>query len=219
MIYYLKALLIFFISDICLILSSVLWCQKEGGNLIHAPSYFRLSPTPIVWTYFYCSFNLCMIAFHWCRHWSLGHLSLFSLFLFRLTSFFVFVFCVNSVSVFPVFNSINGLFSFVVMNFTHYTNFHEMLSCSSFQSFTYFSYFFHIYVYICFVFPSWSDTWKAYTFLQFIKVLYYQLKYGFQKEHTDTGGAEKGALRLLDESWLSADSFLHHLCKVVFQVD
>ncbi|KAG5528089.1 hypothetical protein RHGRI_028879 [Rhododendron griersonianum] len=50
----------------------------------------------------------------------------------------------------------------------------------------------------------------------FIKVLYYQLKYGFQKEHTDTGGAEKGALRLLDESWLSADSFLHHLCKDFF---
>lgn len=59
----------------------------------------------------------------------------------------------------------------------------------------------------------------AYTFLQFIKVLYYQLKYGFQKEHTDTGDAEKGALRLLDESWLSTDSFLHHLCKVVFQVE
>ncbi|KAE9449497.1 hypothetical protein C3L33_18602, partial [Rhododendron williamsianum] len=53
-------------------------------------------------------------------------------------------------------------------------------------------------------------------FTKFIKVLYYQLKYGFQKEHTDTGGAEKGALRLLDESWLSADSFLHHLCKDFF---
>ncbi|KAI8534534.1 hypothetical protein RHMOL_Rhmol10G0097700 [Rhododendron molle] len=50
----------------------------------------------------------------------------------------------------------------------------------------------------------------------FIKVLYNQLKYGFQKEHTDSGGAEKGALRLLDESWLSADSFLHHLCKDFF---
>ncbi|GFY86741.1 hypothetical protein Acr_05g0003800 [Actinidia rufa] len=49
--------------------------------------------------------------------------------------------------------------------------------------------------------------------ISFIKVIYYQLKYGFQKERTDTGGAEKCALTLLDESWLSSDSFLHHLCK------
>ncbi|GMP27452.1 hypothetical protein CsSME_00003441 [Camellia sinensis var. sinensis] len=51
----------------------------------------------------------------------------------------------------------------------------------------------------------------------FIKVIYYQLKYGFQKEHTSTGGAEKGTLTLLDESWLS-DSFLHHLCKDFFSL-
>ncbi|XP_057491597.1 LOW QUALITY PROTEIN: uncharacterized protein LOC130777313 [Actinidia eriantha] len=53
-------------------------------------------------------------------------------------------------------------------------------------------------------------------FTKFIKVIYYQLKYGFQKQRTDTGGAEKCALTLLDESWLSSDSFLHHLCKDFF---
>ncbi|KAK7300712.1 hypothetical protein RJT34_11560 [Clitoria ternatea] len=48
-------------------------------------------------------------------------------------------------------------------------------------------------------------------FTKFIKVIYYQLKYGLQKDHTD----ETGAI-LLDDSWLSADSFLHHLCKDFF---
>ncbi|XP_059643332.1 uncharacterized protein LOC132285182 [Cornus florida] len=59
---------------------------------------------------------------------------------------------------------------------------------------------------------------RSQLFTKFVKVIYHQLKYGFQKEHTDTGGAEKGALTLLDESWLSADNFLRHLCKDFFSV-
>ncbi|KAF3968636.1 hypothetical protein CMV_007499 [Castanea mollissima] len=47
----------------------------------------------------------------------------------------------------------------------------------------------------------------------FIKVIYYQLKFGLEKDHTDTSGAATGVSALLDDSWLSADSFLHHLCK------
>ncbi|XAR51480.1 hypothetical protein NMG60_11006114 [Bertholletia excelsa] len=57
---------------------------------------------------------------------------------------------------------------------------------------------------------------RSQLFAKFVKVFYYQLKYGFQKEHTDPGGAEKSASALLDESWLSADSFLHRLCKDFF---
>jgi len=57
-------------------------------------------------------------------------------------------------------------------------------------------------------------TFKFIMCFQFIKVLYYQLKYAFQKEHTDTTGAVKGPLTLLDDSFLSSDSFLQHLCKV-----
>lgn len=45
---------------------------------------------------------------------------------------------------------------------------------------------------------------------QFIKVIYYQLKHGLQKDNRDTSGASA----LLDDSWLSSDSFLYHLCKV-----
>lgn len=47
-----------------------------------------------------------------------------------------------------------------------------------------------------------------------MKVLYYQLMYAFQKEHSDTNVAATGTLTLLDDSFLSADSFLQHLCKV-----
>ncbi|KAK7385695.1 hypothetical protein VNO78_31495 [Psophocarpus tetragonolobus] len=48
-------------------------------------------------------------------------------------------------------------------------------------------------------------------FTKFIKVIYDQLKYGLQKDRTDETGSA-----LLDDSWLSADSFLHHLCKDFF---
>ncbi|KAL9427752.1 hypothetical protein AB3S75_029852 [Citrus x aurantiifolia] len=54
---------------------------------------------------------------------------------------------------------------------------------------------------------------RSQLFMMFIKVIYYQLKYGLQK---DRNGTETGASALLDDSWLSADSFLHHLCKDFF---
>ncbi|KAH9739121.1 AAR2 protein family [Citrus sinensis] len=54
---------------------------------------------------------------------------------------------------------------------------------------------------------------RSQLFTMFIKVIYYQLKYGLQK---DRNGTETGASALLDDSWLSADSFLHHLCKDFF---
>ncbi|KAK4564931.1 hypothetical protein RGQ29_006824 [Quercus rubra] len=50
--------------------------------------------------------------------------------------------------------------------------------------------------------------------MQFSKVIYYQLKFGLEKDHTDTSGAATGVSALLDDSWLSADSFLYHLCKM-----
>ena len=50
--------------------------------------------------------------------------------------------------------------------------------------------------------------------MQFIKVIYYQLKFGLEKDHTDTIGAATGVSSLLDDSWLSVDSLLHHFCKV-----
>ncbi|KAK4856562.1 hypothetical protein QYF36_018763 [Acer negundo] len=54
---------------------------------------------------------------------------------------------------------------------------------------------------------------RSQLFTKFIKVIYYQLKYGLQKDHNDV---QTGASSLLDDSWLSADSFLHHLCKDFF---
>ncbi|KAF4381930.1 hypothetical protein F8388_000624 [Cannabis sativa] len=53
---------------------------------------------------------------------------------------------------------------------------------------------------------------------QFIKVIYYQLKYGLQKDNADSSGAVVGASALIDDSWFSADSFLHHLCKDFFSL-
>lgn len=50
-------------------------------------------------------------------------------------------------------------------------------------------------------------------FTKFIKVIYYQLNYGLQKDRTDSSGAVTGSSALLDDSWFSADSFLHRLCK------
>ncbi|KAH1263190.1 hypothetical protein GmHk_02G005650 [Glycine max] len=52
---------------------------------------------------------------------------------------------------------------------------------------------------------------RTHLFTKFIKVIYNQLKYGLQKDHMDETGSA-----LLDDSWLSADSFLHHLCKDFF---
>ncbi|KAL4582451.1 hypothetical protein LXL04_007000 [Taraxacum kok-saghyz] len=53
---------------------------------------------------------------------------------------------------------------------------------------------------------------RSHLFTKFIKVLYYQLKYAFQKENRDT----KGTMTLLDDSFLSTDSFLQQLCKEFF---
>lgn len=55
---------------------------------------------------------------------------------------------------------------------------------------------------------------RSQLFTKFIKVIYHQLKHGLQDDHTET--AEKGASALLDNSWFTADSFLHHLCKDFF---
>ncbi|KAH9603570.1 hypothetical protein KSS87_007118 [Heliosperma pusillum] len=52
----------------------------------------------------------------------------------------------------------------------------------------------------------------------FIKCIYFQLKYGFQRENTRMNGLEKESPLLLDDSWFSADSFLHHLCKDFFSL-
>ncbi|KAL5743408.1 hypothetical protein ACOSQ2_026524 [Xanthoceras sorbifolium] len=56
---------------------------------------------------------------------------------------------------------------------------------------------------------------RSQLFTKFIKVIYYQLKYGLQKDRSDI---QTGASTLLDDSWLSADSFLHHLCKDFFSL-
>ncbi|KAG8373778.1 hypothetical protein BUALT_Bualt11G0060500 [Buddleja alternifolia] len=55
-------------------------------------------------------------------------------------------------------------------------------------------------------------------FTKFIKVIYHQLKNGFQKDQKDIGCTPEGVSALLDESWLSSDSFLHHLCKDFFSL-
>lgn len=59
---------------------------------------------------------------------------------------------------------------------------------------------------------------RSHLFTKFMKVLYYQLKYAFKKENKDTNGATNGTLTLLDDSFLSSDSFLQHLCKDFFSL-
>ncbi|KAH1108351.1 hypothetical protein J1N35_012119 [Gossypium stocksii] len=56
---------------------------------------------------------------------------------------------------------------------------------------------------------------RSQLFTKFIKVIYYQLKYGLQK---DCSVGEAGASALLDDSWFSSDSFLHRLCKDFFSL-
>ncbi|KAM1017690.1 hypothetical protein ACFX2A_048222 [Malus domestica] len=53
---------------------------------------------------------------------------------------------------------------------------------------------------------------RSQLFAKFIKVIYYQLKHGLQKGCADTSVASS----LLDDSWFSADSFLHRLFKEFF---
>ncbi|KAI4320307.1 hypothetical protein MLD38_033803 [Melastoma candidum] len=59
---------------------------------------------------------------------------------------------------------------------------------------------------------------RSYLFTKFIKVIYHQLKYGLQKESTDGKNPEHEASALLDESWLSTDSFMHRLGKEFFSL-
>eukprot|EP00258_Populus_trichocarpa_P028174 XP_024444193.1 protein AAR2 homolog isoform X2 [Populus trichocarpa] len=54
---------------------------------------------------------------------------------------------------------------------------------------------------------------RSHLFTKFIKVIFYQLKYGLQKDRKESNGAGIAVSSLLDESWFSADSFLHRLCK------
>uniref|UniRef100_A0A0A0M0D1 Protein AAR2 homolog n=1 Tax=Cucumis sativus TaxID=3659 RepID=A0A0A0M0D1_CUCSA len=51
---------------------------------------------------------------------------------------------------------------------------------------------------------------------QFIKVIYHQLKFGLEKDRSNDKAGSSSIL--LDESWFSADSFLHHLCKDFFSL-
>ncbi|XP_057524750.1 uncharacterized protein LOC130804354 [Amaranthus tricolor] len=53
-------------------------------------------------------------------------------------------------------------------------------------------------------------------FVKFIRCVYHQLKYGFQRDHKRNSGTEKEPSFFLDDSWFSSDSFLHHLCKEFF---
>lgn len=57
---------------------------------------------------------------------------------------------------------------------------------------------------------------RSHLFTKFIKVIFYQLKYGLQKDRKESDGAGIAVSSLLDESWFSADSFLHRLCKDFF---
>ncbi|XP_042494484.1 protein AAR2 homolog [Macadamia integrifolia] len=68
------------------------------------------------------------------------------------------------------------------------------------------------------IFPLLPFYQKPIQFYFFIKVLYYQLHYGLQKDRSNTIEAEKGATVLLDESWLSTESFLHRFCKDFFSL-
>nr|KJB22754.1 hypothetical protein B456_004G064600 [Gossypium raimondii] len=56
---------------------------------------------------------------------------------------------------------------------------------------------------------------RSQLFTKFIKVIYYQLKYGLQK---DRSVGEAGTSALLDDSWFSSDSFLHCFCKDFFSL-
>ncbi|CAH9105533.1 unnamed protein product [Cuscuta europaea] len=55
-------------------------------------------------------------------------------------------------------------------------------------------------------------------FTKFVRVIYHQLKFGLQKDSKNADVSEEGAMALLEESWLSDDSFLHILCKEFFSL-
>nr|CAD1842683.1 unnamed protein product [Ananas comosus var. bracteatus] len=55
-------------------------------------------------------------------------------------------------------------------------------------------------------------------YTKFIKVLYHQLKHGFQKSRSNENDQSKGISVFLDDSWFSKDTFLYHFCKDFFPV-
>ncbi|KGN66901.2 protein AAR2 homolog isoform X2 [Cucumis sativus] len=57
---------------------------------------------------------------------------------------------------------------------------------------------------------------RSQLFTKFIKVIYHQLKFGLEKDRSNDKAGSSSIL--LDESWFSADSFLHHLCKDFFSL-
>ncbi|KAF9623443.1 hypothetical protein IFM89_003027 [Coptis chinensis] len=57
---------------------------------------------------------------------------------------------------------------------------------------------------------------RSHLFTKFVKVIYHQMKFGLQNDHTSISGHEKGTVFFLDDSWFSKDNFLHHLCKEFF---
>ncbi|XP_031396293.1 protein AAR2 homolog isoform X2 [Punica granatum] len=59
---------------------------------------------------------------------------------------------------------------------------------------------------------------RSQLFTKFIKVIYYQLKYGFRKESSNSASNEHGSPALLDDTWFSTDSFLYRLCKDYFSL-
>ncbi|KAK1320747.1 hypothetical protein QJS10_CPA03g00497 [Acorus calamus] len=59
---------------------------------------------------------------------------------------------------------------------------------------------------------------RSQLFTKFVKVIYYQIKYGFHKDQLSKVGAERKDSVFLDDEWLSKDVFLRLLCKEFFSL-
>ncbi|CAA6665386.1 unnamed protein product [Spirodela intermedia] len=59
---------------------------------------------------------------------------------------------------------------------------------------------------------------RTHLFSKFIRVIYYQLKHGFQKNNGSKGDGDLGVSLSLDDAWASKDSFLSHHCKDFFSL-
>ncbi|KAK1298743.1 hypothetical protein QJS10_CPB14g00318 [Acorus calamus] len=59
---------------------------------------------------------------------------------------------------------------------------------------------------------------RSQLFTKFVKVIYYQIKYGFHKDQLGKVGAERKDSVFLDDEWLSKDVFLRLLCKEFFSL-
>lgn len=51
--------------------------------------------------------------------------------------------------------------------------------------------------------------------MQFLRVIYFQLKHGFHENKKDGNAADNGISVFLDDAWFSRDIFLYGLCKVI----